>query len=255
MLPFERETPASSLSRDVFLEHVAGKVLTMSELRQRFARIVSERRAWLNLTLDQLQAAGGPSDVTTGKIERAQVEQPSVNTFKKLDAGLRWTEGSAARAFIGDNPVPLEDVPGSRPVARVVDANEDSVTLPLSVVISISEIAKRYEKLYESTTDVTTADKLRSINSELDLVVDRILRAWLIAQVESKTAPPGPIQVEPMVEMLIGDYLNRAAEPPTAQDARELQYLRWLTGHAGDIDEATEQSFIAQWQSRQEKTR
>ncbi|NMD64277.1 hypothetical protein [Rhodococcus globerulus] len=227
----------------------------MNDLRDRFARLVSERRAYLNLTRDQLQAEGGPSDVTTAKIERGDVEQPTVSTFKKLDKGLRWTEGSAARAFIGDNPVPLEDVPGARPASPIVGADEDSVTLPLSVVIAISEIAKRYEKLHSSLTDAATAGQLQKVNEDLDLVVDRILRAWLIAQVESKMAQPGRMQVEPMVEMLIGDYLNRAAEPPTPEDARDLQYLRWLTGRPEDLDSATQKSFIAQWQSRQEKNR
>ncbi|NKS02595.1 hypothetical protein GS528_16575 [Rhodococcus hoagii] len=57
--------------------------------------------------------------------------------------------------------------------------------------------------------DPKIAAELAEVNTDLDLVVDRILRAWLIAQLERRAVPEGSLQRDPMVEMLIGDYLNR----------------------------------------------
>ncbi|MBM4511344.1 helix-turn-helix domain-containing protein [Rhodococcus hoagii] len=78
----------------------------MSDERARFAQIVAERRRLLGLTLDELQAAGGPSDVTTGKIEKGAIASPSARTLRRLDHALRWVEGSAARRSQAATPHP-----------------------------------------------------------------------------------------------------------------------------------------------------
>ncbi len=189
----------------------------MTNERARFARIVAERRRLLGLTLDQLQQAGGPSDVTTGKIEKGAIASPSARTLRRLDTGLQWTEGSAARAFAGGGePTALEEVPSvRRSTPSAVNAAADSVTLSLTVVNELSDIAKRYERLAGGTIeDQELVAELGRINTDFDVLVDRILRAWLIAQLERKSAPDSPVRGDPVVEMLIGDYLNRTPEPP-----------------------------------------
>ncbi|NCL75578.1 helix-turn-helix domain-containing protein [Rhodococcus sp. YH1] len=228
----------------------------MTNERARFARIVAERRRLLGLTLDQLQQAGGPSDVTTGKIEKGAIASPSARTLRRLDTGLQWTEGSAARAFAGGDPTALEEVPSiRRSTPGAVNAAADSVTLSLTVVNELSDLAKRYEKLAGTIEDRELVAELGQINADFDLLVDRILRAWLIAQLERKSAPDSPVRGDPVVEMLIGDYLNRTPEPPSVEDAHELLYLRWLTGRAGEIDEATEHAFVTQWSKAQKEDR
>ncbi|MEE2033383.1 helix-turn-helix domain-containing protein [Rhodococcus chondri] len=226
----------------------------MNNERARFAQIVAERRRLLGLTLDELQAAGGPSDVTTSKIEKGALAAPSARTLKRLDHSLRWAEGSAARAFAGGDPTPLEELPATRrSTPAAVSADVDSVTLSLNVVNDLSDIAKRYE-LLATGVDPQIAAPLKEINSDFDLLVDRILRAWLIAQLERRNVgPDSPLTHDPMVEMLIGDYLNRTPEPPTPDDAHDLLYLRWLTGRPIDADASTEATFIARRSSAQEK--
>ncbi|KDE10058.1 hypothetical protein NQ854_24650 [Rhodococcus ruber] len=129
------------------------------------------------------------------------------------------------------------------------------MTLSLTVVNELSDIAKRYERLAGTIEDRELVAELGRINTDFDVLVDRILRAWLIAQLERKSAPDSPVRGDPVVEMLIGDYLNRTPEPPSVEDAHELLYLRWLTGRAGDIDEATEHAFVTQWSKAQKEDR
>lgn len=251
-----RKAPAPSRYRRRLIRTLAGKVDAMTNERARFARIVAERRRLLGLTLDQLQQAGGPSDVTTGKIEKGAIASPSARTLRRLDTGLQWTEGSAARAFAGGEPTALEEVPSvRRSTPGTVNAAADSVTLSLTVVNELSDIAKRYERLAGTIEDRELVAELGRINTDFDVLVDRILRAWLIAQLERKSAPDSPVRGDPVVEMLIGDYLNRTPEPPSVEDAHELLYLRWLTGRAGDIDEATEHAFVTQWSKAQKEDR
>lgn len=247
---------APSWSRLTLMAALTGKVGEVNNGIERLAEAVADRRKQLNLTLDQLKARGGPSDVTTGKIEKAGIPEPSARTLRRLDAGLRWIEGSSARVVAGGEPVPVEDMPSTRmSTPGAVNADADSVTLSLTVVNDLSDVAKLYERLKTSVQDPAVAGELGKINEQLDLLVDRIMRAWLIAQLERKTDPQSPLRSDPMTEMLIGDYLNRTPEPPTPEDAVELKYLRWLTGRDGELDATTEQTFISRWQSRQEKNR
>ncbi|CRK54616.1 conserved protein of unknown function [Rhodococcus sp. RD6.2] len=251
-----RKPAAPSRSRLALMRGLTGKVSPVKNGIGLLAEAVAERRRQLNLTLDQVKEAGGPSDVTTGKIEKALIADPSARTLRRLDVGLRWVDGSAARVLTGGLAVPAEEIPSVR-MARpnAVGADADSVTLSLAVVNDLSDIAKLYERAAAAVKDEQVAGELRDINERLDLLVDRIMRAWLTAQLEQKTTEPSPLRGDPMIEMLLGDYLNRTPEPPTEEDADELQYLRWLTGRAGELDSATEQRFVAKWQSRQERTR
>ncbi|MFK4362325.1 hypothetical protein [Rhodococcus sp. 27YEA6] len=199
------------------------------DLGLRFARIVARRRLQLNLTLDQLHAAGGPSDVTTGKIERAQIEQPSANTFKKLDAGLQWIAGSAARVFTGQDPVLCEEISNDQTRGHGTDA----VTVPISVVNALSKIAFSYARIAEACPDTDSNAALRTVNSELSQVVDRISRRWLITQIEQRMSHRPPLPLEPMVEILLHNYLDAVSEPTTSEDSQELRYLESLSGRVG----------------------
>ncbi|EME23401.1 helix-turn-helix domain-containing protein [Rhodococcus triatomae] len=221
---------------------------------ENLARAVGERRRQLNLTLDQVKTAGGPSDVTTGKIEKAQIPEPSARTLRRLDVALRWTDGSAARVLTGGTPVPVEDVPPP----GGVDADADSVTLSLAIVGDLSDLAKRYERLASDHHGDPLAAELGRVNERFDLLVDRVMRTWLTVQLERRMTPTeagaaaGSPPGDPVVEMLLGDYLDRTPRPPTAQDADELRYLRWLTGRADDVDPPTQQRYLARWRARQE---
>lgn len=79
----------------------------MKEGLERFASIVKRRREELGLRQDQLRDLGGPSTTTMTKVENA-MDAPSPVTLRKLDAGLDWEPGSAARTLKGGDPTPIQ---------------------------------------------------------------------------------------------------------------------------------------------------
>jgi len=85
----------------------------------RFSRFVKARRAALGLTQEEVSALGGPSDTTFTKIENLDWKPGRAGTLKKLDAGLRWQEGSSARIlYEGGDPIPLDTAAAESSVRR-----------------------------------------------------------------------------------------------------------------------------------------
>ena len=248
------EHAACGLDRSELLLQLTGRVSEMAESQlMRFGRLVADRRRALALTLKQLSEAGGPSDVTAGKIERGGIEEPSARTLRRLDTGLRWKEGSAARALLGGEPVPLEELPAAASAlgGGAVSAGPDSVTMSLSLVSDLSGLAKRLENVAKQ--DSITREDVTAVGAELDVLVDRILRSWVIAQLEMKVGPDRD-QRDFMVEMLIGDYLDRKPVSTSKADETDLLYMRWLTGRASeDIDPEMDRQFTARWQQAKNK--
>lgn len=178
-------------------------------LSSRFAKLVSHRRRELNLTLDDLQAAGGPSDVTTSKIERSEIQRPSKTTFEKLDTALQWTKGSSAQAFLGEDPVALEHLPVTSQSAKRLFA--------------LSDIIRKYNEFAESCSDPSLRTALQTLNEELEQAVDTLSRQSLIDLLNQRTAA-----LEPMAEFLLDDYLRAAKKSATPHAAAELQHLESL---------------------------
>lgn len=71
----------------------------------RFGQIVRSRREELGIQQEDLDQYGGPSSTTLSRIERG-IAPPSAKTLRKLDVGLRWATGSAARTLDGGEPAP-----------------------------------------------------------------------------------------------------------------------------------------------------
>jgi transcriptional regulator with XRE-family HTH domain len=83
----------------------------MDDTRQdlaRFGNIVKRRREQLDLQQEDMRHHGGPSSTTMSEIERGLARiHPS--TLRKLDAGLRWAKGSAAKTLDGGEPEELPE--------------------------------------------------------------------------------------------------------------------------------------------------
>lgn len=207
----------------------------------RFGRIVAARRRELGLTLDDVAEKGGPSQVTTSGIEQGAISRPQLQTFKKLDAVLRWKPGSAARAFDGAEPEPVGGTRRRRRPQKIA-ATEYSVILPLSSVAQLLQAAKNLESL----TERLDSAELKEISRELDLHVDRILRTWIIAQVEGRLRAGDHLKGDVMIEMLLGDYLARTPDAVDDEDVEDLLYLRWLLGRAPDTLTAEQRDAFAE---------
>lgn len=66
---------------------------------EHLGQVVKDRRQQLNLTLDGIKAAGGPTGPTLIRTEAGLLTDPRPSTLAKLDAALRWAPGSAARVY------------------------------------------------------------------------------------------------------------------------------------------------------------
>ncbi|QPO17142.1 helix-turn-helix DNA binding protein [Gordonia phage Lilbeanie] len=65
---------------------------------------VAHRRAELNLTQIEVAARGGPSAGTIAALEHHDISGASKSTLVKLDAGLSWPNGTAARIYSEGSP-------------------------------------------------------------------------------------------------------------------------------------------------------
>ena len=82
----------------------------MSKDWARLGSVVRQRRAELGLTRDEVNLRGGPSDTTQEKVEKG-LGAVYGQTLAKLDAGLGWTSGSAARVVDGEDPIAAPEAP------------------------------------------------------------------------------------------------------------------------------------------------
>lgn len=69
---------------------------------ERLAAAVKARRAELEMNQLEVWQNGGPSNTTLTDIENGRTTTLSRTTARKLDAGLRWPEGTARRIFDGE---------------------------------------------------------------------------------------------------------------------------------------------------------
>mgnify|MGYP005989621271 CR=1 FL=1 len=210
----------------------------------RFGAIVNKRRRELGLSLDDVAASGGPSQVTVSNIEQGTTNRPHFATFTKLDEVLKWKSGSAARAFDGQEPEALEEVRNRHRPSQSRGPNPDSVTVSMRTVGDLLTAAQRIERIASSKT---ASAELKDASAELDLHVDRVMRAWIIVQVETRLCGGDDLQNDFMIDMFLKDYLSRASTPATAEDETELSYLQWLLGRADDLSPDRIHTYEQRW--------
>lgn len=63
---------------------------------------ITARRRELGMSQEQIQRAGGPSDVTQRKIENGLIGSVRHQTLRDLDNSLQWPSGEAERILRGD---------------------------------------------------------------------------------------------------------------------------------------------------------
>lgn len=105
---------------------------------------------------------GGPSSTTMSRVERG-IAPPSAKTLRKLDAGLRWQQGSAARVLEGGDPTPL--MPGTvtekplRPTGQTTRSYPNADTA--SLIDSLNSIAGATEAMRPMLDDSDASQELR----------------------------------------------------------------------------------------------
>lgn len=117
----------------------------------RFGQMVKARRDALGMTQEEVAALGGPSDTTFTKIENLDWTPGRATTLKKLDAGLRWEEGSSARIlYEGGDPVDLR---------QATEAAPATADMAIELSIRIDSGLQQIWELLQGLDDPRLADR------------------------------------------------------------------------------------------------
>ncbi|MFE1596572.1 helix-turn-helix domain-containing protein [Nocardia sp. NPDC058705] len=204
----------------------------MTQHPEYLGQAVQARRNELGLSKSAVHAISGLNPLTLSKIEDGQAGRIRKDTLNKLDTALQWQKGSAEAAFTARRP-PVEATATAQRAPSVL-----YIPFPPDLIQSTVKLA-------ETVSSMAGGDeRLADVVASMDTVADRILRAWTIADVERQrydgTLSPATI------EMLLGHYMRRTPDAPTAQDNEELLYLRWLLGRLPDSTPADQEERFAQ---------
>ena len=104
---------------------------------QRLADFVSDRRADLGMTQEDVRAAGGPSTATQRLIEGALQSRYQPVILGRLETALKWERGSVRRVLAGGDPVPASDESAPAILEPVPDLAADAEAVASSGIIAL----------------------------------------------------------------------------------------------------------------------
>ncbi|WP_072689878.1 helix-turn-helix domain-containing protein [Rhodococcus marinonascens] len=213
--------------------------------RVRFGQLVHKRRRLLNLTQDQVTAAGGPSDAAQTRAENGTGADPSIETLRKLDTALRWVPGSAARTLDGGDPTPLETLAREEPLPRShpPTLGPSEIPLDLDTIVEILDPHSRIAKLSAAHPEVPG---LADAADSLSRVVSKITGAYVTRLLEVNGGPSGPRQ--PLVEFAFAHLLEAPSTVADPSEREEVHYRRFLYGKEEELDAATRERFWRRWE-------
>ncbi|GGK62817.1 hypothetical protein GCM10011591_38820 [Nocardia camponoti] len=203
-------------------------------------QVVQARREELGLSKQAVHAAVGLNPRTIDKIESGQAGRIRNDTLPRLDTVLQWKDGSALDAFTKHLPprvTAAADVP--QPTSKVL-----YIPIPANLFQDTVAMAQR-------VTEVAGDDeRLAPLVEGMNTIADRMLRAWTIADIEHQRFD-GTLSAA-TIEMLLGHYLRRAPQAPTADDHTELLYLRWLLERLPESESERAEEFAQRWSQMQQ---
>lgn len=195
---------------------------------ERLRAAVLDRRDQLKFSRRQVSLNGGPSEPTLLKIERGQSGDLGPTTFRKLDVGLQWEAGSAARVAGGGTPVAA--------ARSDVALGSSGLSVPVAAVAEVTKLVGELQDLAEIRED----DSLRSISEGLSVAIRPIYGSYVTSVLEAnRRSSPGGLAA---ILQLLGPFLDEPI-PSDAADVSEWQYRRWLAGQTAGLTKAQEQRF------------
>ncbi|MFD4181087.1 XRE family transcriptional regulator [Rhodococcus sp. NPDC058514] len=222
----------------------------VSESRVRFGRFVTERRRALNLTQDEVRAAGGPSDAAQTRAENGTGPEPSQRTLRRLDAGLNWVSGSAARTLLGGHPDPLEAEPDRTADKHrqrgTTEFGPDSVAVPVEMIVDLMSPHATLNSFRDRWPEVSVEEYDKATDA-LNAAVSRITGVYVTDLLERNGGPGVPVPA--LIEFAFGHHLDE----PVGDDPSEREerlYRRWLAGRPIDADPDIESRFRRRWHAR-----
>lgn len=221
---------------------------------KKFGAVVAARRRWLGLTRDQVHAAGGPADTTLARIENPTptTAPPRARTLRRLDEGLRWSPGSAARTLAGGEPDPLdtESAENSEPSAPANPLNFSKLEISVELVrglLTTSDVV--YDVLTRQDLPASCMPAAEKAADELASIIRKLSAAYA-TEVLERAGGPGRV-LTPAVEMAYREHLSSSVQSADPDVAEEQLYRRWLAGKEQDLDEITRDAFHQRWQAKQ----
>lgn len=212
-----------------------------------FGNAVRARRQQLNLTLDGVKAAGGPTGPTVIRAEAGSLEDPRPSTLSKFDTALQWEPGSAAGVFWERKPA----VPRAAAAARALDAGTAAVELPLELVLEMMTTHRRLND-YVDSIDQPDAE-LVGIRSAFNGEVSRVIGMFVTDLLE-RNAGAGDGVGHPLLEYVFGELLSTEVVGHHDEVSEERLYRRWLMGKATGVSPAQVRKFRARLAGKRERS-
>lgn len=209
---------------------------------------VRERRRQLNLTLNGVKAAGGPTGPTVIRAEAGQLEDPRPSTLAKLDEALRWTPGSAARAYWER----AEPEPLTEPVAAEWDPGASEVSLPVEAMLALLTTQRQLAEVVAGA-EIDRA-RLTDISAALTRQIGAVVGGFATDLLERNHGTVASGGMHPLLEFAFGDVLDIPPEA-TGDDAEERLYRRWLAGRPPAPGAGQAERFAARLRARTGESR
>ncbi len=195
---------------------------------ERLGAAVLARRDQLKFSRRQVSLNGGPSEPTLLKIERGQGDDLGAATFRKLDIGLQWEAGSAARVVEGGTPTAA--------ARSAIAFASGGLLVPVSAVAEVTKLVGELQDLADTKQD----DSLQSLSDRLAVAIRPIYGSYVTNVLEiNRRSSPGGLAA---ILQLLGPFLDEPI-PIDAGDVSEWQYRRWLAGQSVGLTKAQEQRF------------
>lgn len=253
LIPYYRHAIVTTVAEDACWLRTVRFVGSEDDIT-RFGRIVSQRRRELNYSMVAFREAGGPVPATTSKIERGLEPHPALQTFQRLDKALQWSPGSAARTWNGGTPVTVESADsGSTQYVATTSVGQGPAELVVSAELLplMTRIANKIRDVRRENPDLP--DSLNDPLDELDAVVDRLNRSWLVSYVEQRLLNDGSIAEDPLLTVILGPQLDaRQSSLKTDYDRADAAYLRWLIGRTETLTKDQAEKAAGRWALRKE---
>lgn len=215
--------------------------LSPDELKE-YGQILMQRREHLGFTVVKAARLSNVGRQTMRDIELGKKPPGRGDTCRRLDKAYRYVPGSVFNLYnFKQLPVNADDpVPAPPPRVPTTDFRAE---LPLKALIELVEADQQLEKKAQSSDD----PELRELRQAIGRSTDRLLRAFVVSQVEGRRAA-GHDDGE-----FIATLLAVQVRPPIAddeQDRDESAYLRWLLGQSENIPAEDQARYAEQFANR-----
>lgn len=205
---------------------------------QRLANAVQERRRALALTRAEVHANGGPADTTMARIENPTTETtaPRPTTLRRLDKGLQWPEGTAAKLL--HRSTSPAGAPVDNETLELTDAlSFTTIEMPVSIVRDIVRAA-----------DGAIGSPSSDTHEALRRCVQRLTAIYATEVLERVGGPGGTIA--PAIELTFRGHLNSPLAPAGDPSRVDQLYRRWLAGMLPEDEKGLVDVFTARWRAK-----